>query len=253
MSKGRGNLNQTITGNIRHDDKLGFEYDNNIYGPKSQIDYKNLESFELKIILIGDQGVGKTSIMSKFITNEFKNSYQSTLGVEFKTKELYIDNTTYAKLKIWDTCGAEKFRSITRQYFKNSNGVFLVFDLTEKVTIKNLNVWLKDITDNTDEECVIFLIGNKMDVKTRDIVIADDAKEFANEKNLNYYEVSAKTGSGVVNIFEKITKKIINNIKNERNKNEGKEKIENSNLYIDSNCNKDRGKVEQSRNQMHCC
>ena len=129
----------------------------------------------------------------------------------------------------------------------------MVFDLTEKVSIKNLNVWLKDITDNTDEECVIFLIGNKMDVKTRDIVIADDAKEFANEKNLNYYEVSAKTGSGVVNIFEKITKKIINNIKNERNKNEGKEKIENSNLYIDSNCNKDRGKVEQSRNQMHCC
>ena len=254
MSKGKGNLNQTISGNIGYDANLDIEYDNNnIYGPKSQIDYKNLEIFELKIILVGDQGVGKTSIMSKFITNEFKNAYQSTLGIEFKAKELYIDNSTCAKLKIWDTCGTEKFRSITRQYFKNSNGVFLVFDLTDKETIKKLNVWLKDITDNIDEESVIFLIGNKMDVKTRDITIAEDAKEFANEKKLNYYEVSAKTGSGIVNIFEKITKKIINNIKNERNKNEGNAKILNRNLNIDDYCNKDRGKVEQNRNKMHCC
>ena len=92
-----------------------------------------------------------------------------------------------------------------------------------------------------------------MDVKTRDITIAEDAKEFANEKKLNYYEVSAKTGSGIVNIFEKITKKIINNIKNERNKNEGNAKILNRNLNIDDYCNKDRGKVEQNRNKMHCC
>ena len=190
--------------------------------------------------------------MSKYISNEFKSSYQSTLGVEFKSKEIYIDNSSCARLKIWDTCGQERFRSITRQYFKNSNGVFLVFDLTNGETLKKINVWLRDIKDNiNDDDCVIFLIGNKMDVKTRDISISEEAKQFANDKKINYYEVSAKTGTGVINVFEKITKKMINNIKNENNNNE-ENKIGNKNLNIED-FNKDRGKIEQNRNKVHCC
>ena len=256
MSKEKKILNQTITGNIAmpHNPSMDLDEEINNIGPRSQIDYKNLENFEFKIILIGDPGVGKTSIMSKFILNEFKSSYQSTLGVEFKTKELYINNTACARLKIWDTCGQERFRSITRQYFKNSNGVFLVFDLSNKDTIKKLNIWIKDITDNIDDDCVIFLIGNKMDIKTRDISISEEAKQFANDKKLNYYEVSAKTGSGVINVFEKMTKKLINNIKNQRNAaDEGNNKFINRNLNIEEYSNKDRGKVEVNRNRMTCC
>jgi small GTP-binding protein len=256
MSKEKKILNQTITGNIGmpHNPAMDLDEENNNMGPKSQIDFKNLENYEFKIILIGDPGVGKTSIMSKFILNEFKSSYQSTLGVEFKTKELYINNTSCARLKIWDTCGQERFRSITRQYFKNSNGVFLVFDLSNKDTIKKLNIWLKDVTDNIDDdECVIFLIGNKMDIKTRDITISEEAKQFANDKKLNYYEVSARTGNGITNLFEKLAKKLVNNVKNKRNKDEGNIKNLTRNINIDDYSNRDRGKVEKNRNKFHCC
>ena len=94
MSKERKNLNQTISGNIAisHDPDMDLDSENINQGAKSLIDYKNLEVYEFKIILIGEPGVGKTSIMSKYISNEFKSSYQSTLGVEFKSKEIYIDN-----------------------------------------------------------------------------------------------------------------------------------------------------------------
>ena len=250
MSREKKNLNQTF-GGTPYNNSNDLEQENKNSGPKSQIDYKNLEVFEFKIILIGDPGVGKTSIMSKFILNEFKTSYQSTLGVEFKSKEIYMDNTCCARLKIWDTCGQERFRSITRQYFKNSDGVFLVFDLTNKETTKKLNIWLKDISDNISDDCVIFIIGNKMDVKTRDISISEEAKQFANDKKLNYYEVSAKTGTGVSNAFEKMTKKLISNIKNDRNKNEGSKYL-NRNLNIED-YNKDRGKVERNAYKIHCC
>ena len=153
---------------------------------KTQI--KNIEVFEYKIILVGDPGVGKTSILTKFVTNEFQSVYSSTIGVEFKLKDIYVNNNC-ARLKIWDTCGQEKFRAITRQYFKNSNGVFIVFDLTNKDTIKRLNVWMKDINDNITNDFFVFLIGNKVDIKDRDISISEEAKQFANNQKINYYEV----------------------------------------------------------------
>lgn len=249
-------LNQTISGNIGHNNPT-MDIDNennNIKAPKSQIDTKNLETYDFKIILIGEPGVGKTAIMSRFITNEFKNMYQSTLGVEFKTKDLYIDNTACVRLNVWDTCGQERFRAITRQYFKNSHGVLLVFDLTVKETIKKLNVWMNDIQDNIGDECVIFLIGNKSDVKMRDISISEEAKEFAKDKKIIYYEVSAKTGAGIINVFEKMSKKLIENIENEKSKKETNKTTDflEKNIVID-NFNKDRGKVEQQRSSFRCC
>ena len=187
---------------------------------RSHIDIKNLQNFEFKVILIGESGVGKSSIMTKFITNEFKSAYQSTLGIEFKVKEMLIDNEIYARLRIWDTCGQERFRAITRQYFQNAQGVLLVFDLTSKDTVKKLNDWLNDLNQHVTEDCVIFVIGNKLDIKTRDISISEEAKQFANDKKLNYFEVSAKTGSGIANIFEKMTRKIVNNVKSKANDND---------------------------------
>jgi small GTP-binding protein len=251
MSKGKANLNQTVTGNIGQD--YNMEIESNNKGAKSQIDIKNLEIFEFKVILIGESGVGKTSIMLKFITNEFKATCQSTLGIEFKVKDVIVDNTAGAKLRIWDTCGQERFRAITRQYFKNSDGVLLVFDLTSQDTVKKLNNWLNDVSEHVNEDCVIFVVGNKMDVKTRDISISELAKGFANDKKLNYYEVSARTGNGITNLFEKLAKKLVNNVKNKRNKDEGNIKNLTRNINIDDYSNRDRGKVEKNRNKFHCC
>jgi len=253
----RNNLNQTL--NLNTDDpELDIVDDKEDFIAKSQMDIKNLEIFEYKIILVGDPGVGKTSIMTKFVSNEFQNTYLSTIGVEFKSKEIHINNNTCARLKIWDTCGQEKFRAITRQYFKNSEGVFVVFDLTNKETIKKLDIWMKDIKDNIDNDYFIFLIGNKSDVKERDLTIAEEAKQFAINKKINYYEVSAKTGSGIYNIFEKMASKLINKKKIEKSKEEiNTDKIDienkiNKNFNLDE-YNHDRGTIEPVEKKSRCC
>ena len=253
----RNNLNQTL--NLNTDDpELDIVDDKEDFIAKSQMDIKNLEVFEYKIILVGDPGVGKTSIMTKFVSNEFQNTYLSTIGVEFKSKEIHINNNTCARLKIWDTCGQEKFRAITRQYFKNSEGVFVVFDLTNKETIKKLDIWMKDIKDNIDNDYFIFLIGNKSDVKERDLTIAEEAKQFAINKKINYYEVSAKTGSGIYNIFEKMASKLINKKKIEKSKEEiNTDKIDienkiNKNFNLDE-YNHDRGTIEPVEKKSRCC
>ena len=253
----RNNLNQTL--NLNTDDpELDIVDDKEDFIAKSQMDIKNLEIFEYKIILVGDPGVGKTSIMTKFVSNEFQNTYLSTIGVEFKSKEIHINNNTCARLKIWDTCGQEKFRAITRQYFKNSEGVFVVFDLTNKETIKKLDIWMKDIKDNIDNDYFIFLIGNKSDVKERDLTIAEEAKQFAINKKINYYEVSAKTGSGIYNIFEKMASKLINKKKIEKSKEEiNTDKIDienkiNKNFNLDE-YNHDRGTIEHVEKKSRCC
>ena len=251
----RNNLNQSLYLN-RNDPAMDIINDKENFFAKSEMDLKNLEVFEYKIILIGDPGVGKTSIMTKFVSNEFQNTYLSTIGVEFKLKEIYINNNTCARLKIWDTCGQEKFRAITRQYFKNSEGVFIVFDLSNRETIKRLNVWMKDIQDNIDNDFFIFLVGNKTDIKERDLTISEEAKQFAINKKINYYEVSAKTGSGIYNIFEKMASKLINKEKIERNKKEvNVDKIDNKiskNFNIDD-YNFQRGEIEPSEKKSRCC
>ena len=206
---------------------------------KTQI--KNIEVFEYKIILVGDPGVGKTSILTKFVTNEFQSVYSSTIGVEFKLKDIYVNNNC-ARLKIWDTCGQEKFRAITRQYFKNSNGVFIVFDLTNK--------------DNITNDFFVFLIGNKVDIKDRDISISEEAKQFANNKKINYYEVSAKTGSGIYNVFEKMANKLVSKDKMDKSRDSkiNPIKLGNKSLNIDD-YNKDRGIIlsDDDKSISKCC
>ena len=245
-------MNQSVNLNMDNPD-LDVLNDKDDFYAKTQI--KNLEVFEYKIILVGDPGVGKTSILTKFTLNEFQSVYSSTIGVEFKLKDIYVNNYC-ARLKIWDTCGQEKFRSITRQYFKNSNGVFIVFDLTNKDTIKRLNVWMKDINDNITNDFFVFLIGNKVDIKDRDISISEEAKQFANNQKINYYEVSAKTGSGIYNVFEKMANKLVTKDKMDKNR-EGRInplKLGSKNLNIDD-YNKDRGTVlsDDDKSISKCC
>ena len=216
----------------------------------SEINYSNMEEFEFKIILLGDVAVGKTSLINKFVFNKFQNSYNATMGIEFKSKELYIDSTCYAKLKIWDTCGQERFRAITRQYFKNTNGVLLVFDLSNRQTLHKLNSWLEDIRNNLDENSVIFLVGNKCDLTERDVGIAEQGKMFAKKNDLVYHEVSAKNGTGIVNLFEQISKKLVKNIKDKRNKKKSNKDLDNA-FKIDNYGRSNRGKVEKTKRG--CC
>ena len=247
------NLNQSFTDRPKiNNDQNNYDAEQNNILAKSHFDFKGMENFQFKIILLGEAGVGKSSIIRKFITNEFKTIYQATIGVEFKTKDIYIGNSYSVKLNIWDTCGQEKFRAITRQYYNNSNGVFLIYDLSDKSSFEKLDVWLNDIKDNMSNDIIIFIIGNKLDIKNRDISISEEGKIFANKNKLPYYEISAKNGTGVYNIFEKISRQIIEQIKEQRMIKEEQNKQFNRKLTLD-NYNKDRGKVEKSESSIHCC
>ena len=152
---------------------------------------------------MGDSNVGKTSILNKFIDGTFTNKMACTINVEFKAKNLKIDQNLYAKLSIYDTAGQEKYRSLTRQYYRNVNGVILVFDLTNEISFTKLNGWVKEIDDNAGNVEVI-LVGNKSDLKDRKIK-KSEAEKYAKEKNFKYIETSAFEGINILLLFEELS------------------------------------------------
>jgi small GTP-binding protein len=166
-------------------------------------DMENSKCCEFNVILIGDSGVGKTSILAKFIEGNFENNKKCTIDVEFKTKNLKIDKDLYAKLTIFDTAGQERYRSLTKQYYHLAHGIVLVFDLTEENSFNSLNKWIKEIDDNT-KNVEVMLVGNKSDLKNR-AIINSKAEQFAHEKNFKYIETSAKEGTNVLLLFEELS------------------------------------------------
>lgn len=173
----------------------------------------NKLSFEFKVILIGDVYVGKTSILSRFTENKYVKDYKCSVGTEFKVKSINVDENTIANLKVWDTCGDEKFRSVTRQYYRDIDGVILVYDLTKRETFDSLTDWINDISDNSPKNATIFIIGNKSDLRNDRKVQTSEGVAFAKEKGLDYLEVSAKTGNNIYLLFEKLSDVLVKKIK----------------------------------------
>ena len=212
-------------------------------------DSLNLQTFyKLKIILIGDSGVGKTSLLSRYMGEEFVANKKCTLNAQFKIKSIKIDDSTSAQITIWDTCGQEKFRSMTSQYFKEAHGIILMFDVCDKRSFADLDIWLKEIKAKAEKDDVsIILVGNKIDLKFRNISY-EDAKNFANNKDLNYYETSSKEGTNIESPFENITKDIIEKM-NRKNQfeNEVKEKVSLNSVRAV------RGKERKREKELKCC
>lgn len=178
----------------------------------SSLPSQQITTHQFKLIMLGDVAVGKTSIVTRFVDNEFKSTYHCTVGVEYKVKSLKLDPYTNVNLKIWDTCGEEKYRTITRQYYRDTNGVVLVFDLTNKNSFDKLSIWLNDIKEYGPSDTCIILVGNKSDVQDRKLSLFEEGKKLAMNYKMPYIEVSAKTGTNVLAMFENITKKMIDNI-----------------------------------------
>ena len=156
--------------------------------------------YSLKYVVIGDSGVGKTNIVQRYIENKFNSSFNSTIGVEFQVKIKTYNNIKY-KMQIWDTGGQERFRSITNLYYRNTCVVFLVFSYDIQSSFQNLEMWF----ENAQNECqndklIIYLVGNKIDVKNYD-VNKEDVVKFANVHKLKYIDISAKTGEGIEELF----------------------------------------------------
>jgi len=149
--------------------------------------------YRLKTILLGSIAVGKTSLLNRFVSNKFSNDYICSLGVEYKVKSIIIDNSTIVDLQIWDTCGQEKFRTITRQYYQNSSAVILMFDLTNKNSFDEVVNWIADVQNFGPEDCICAIVGNKMDLKEDRKITFEEGVKLAKSFNYDYFEISAKS------------------------------------------------------------
>jgi len=159
--------------------------------------------FLFKVVLIGDSGVGKSNLLSRFTRNEFNLDSKSTIGVEFATRTLSIDDKTI-KAQIWDTAGQERYRAITSAYYRGAVGALLVYDIAKHSSFVNATRWLKELRDHADAKIIIMLVGNKSDLKHLRAVPTDEAKALAVENNLLFVETSALDASNVESAFQTI-------------------------------------------------
>jgi Ras-related protein Rab-2A len=158
--------------------------------------YKHL----FKYIIVGDTAVGKSCLLQQFTDNRFQPVHDLTIGVEFGSKTIMIDNNA-VKLQIWDTAGQEKFRSITRSYYRGAAGCLLVYDITRKETFDHLQSWLEDCRKYASQNITIILVGNKADLESKRMVSRAEGEDFARSNNLAFLETSAKTSENVDQAF----------------------------------------------------
>ena len=181
-----------------------------------------------KILLIGDSKVGKTCLISRYAIGVFNEDYISTIGFDNRQKEEIINNEKVL-VRIFDTAGQERFKSITANYLRNAEGVILVYDLTSTESFESLKFWIESIKNNlgNDEPIPIIIIGNKIDLEGAREINKSVAEKFAKDNNYKYFETSAKTGEGVDDAFREIVKQILGrNDKFDDEKEENTVKIE---------------------------
>ncbi|XP_059661471.1 ras-related protein RABA1f-like [Cornus florida] len=160
-----------------------------------------------KLVLIGDSGVGKSNLLSRFARNEFSLESKSTIGVEFATRSIRVDDKV-VKAQIWDTAGQERYRAITSAYYRGAVGALIVYDVTRHVTFENVERWLKELRDHTDSNIAIMLVGNKADLRHLRAVSTEDAKAFAERENTFFMETSALESLNVDNAFTEVLTQI---------------------------------------------
>ena len=169
-------------------------------------DNNQLPELKLKILIIGDSSVGKTSLLLKYVDNFFPETHMATIGVEYKDKK--INTPKYrVTLNIWDTAGQERFKSITKSFFNKTNGILFVYDITSEETFAGVKNWIKDSEPYGKFQSV--LCGNKVDLEGQRKVKIDTLKEFGLKKKMEVFETSAKTGTKVNEAFEKLVDLIL--------------------------------------------
>lgn len=170
----------------------------------------NEYDYLFKILLIGDSGVGKSSILVQFVDKTFNNSYMSTIGVDFKIKTIDIDGKAI-KLQIWDTAGQERFRTITSSYYRGAHGIILVYDITDVESFNNIKQWLNEVDKYADKNVQKIIIGNKVDLDNKRFVLFETANAFCNNLDIPFMEVSAKKSADIEKVFLTFAKEIKHN------------------------------------------
>ena len=197
----------------------------------------------IKILTLGDTMVGKSSIVVRFSDNKFDDNIFSTIGIDFKTKFMKMGDSM-VKVLIWDTAGQEKFQNIAKNYYKGANGVLLVYDISNRKSFERVGFWLKELKENNKlDDLYLYLVGNKKDLEEKRMISTDEGKKFAEDNNIHFIEVSAKTGEGVREVFNNVLNGALDKIKKDTEKDDGEEKVRLSSFR----------KIEKKEKNNMCC
>ncbi|XP_005280758.1 ras-related protein Rab-25 [Terrapene carolina triunguis] len=172
-------------------------------------------NFVFKVVLIGESGVGKTNLLSRFTRNEFNHDSRTTIGVEFSTRTVMVGNAM-VKAQIWDTAGLERYRAITSAYYRGAVGALLVFDITKHQTYNVVERWLKELYDHAEATIIVMLVGNKTDLAQAREVPTEEAKMFAENNGLLFIETSALDSTNVEQAFETILRDIFSKVQKQQ-------------------------------------
>ena len=167
--------------------------------------------FLYKILILGDYSVGKTSFLNRYVSNSFLSKTLSTLGVEYVLKNAKMKDGSIVKLQIWDTVGQERFRTITKSFFKGAHAIVLIFSVIDSDSFNNVRKWITQIKDSADKDVILILAGNKNDCEDRK-VDKSEAEELANEFDIKYFDCSAKTGENINKAFEELIETMVKTV-----------------------------------------
>ena len=167
------------------------------------------QAIEIKLLTLGDTSVGKSSFIIKFIDDKFSYNYIATMGLDFKQKIIELDNGELVKLRIFDTAGQERFKSISINFIKKADGILLLYDITNRSSFESVNKWIESIREVADEKISIILIGNKCDLEKERKISKDEGEAKSAEFNLPFFETSCKEGINIKEVFLKISEEII--------------------------------------------
>jgi len=165
-------------------------------------------STTFKLLVVGDAGVGKTCLITRFVDDTFSSTCKSTIGVDFKATSIEMDGAS-VQLQVWDTAGQERFRALTTSYYRGAHGVIVVYDVTDQASFDHLSSWMKDVDLYSGEEVTKLLIGNKDDVPEGKVVDTNEAREFAKEHNMLFMEASAMRATNVSAAFRLLVAEVM--------------------------------------------
>ena len=167
--------------------------------------FKNIN---YKFVLVGDSAVGKSSIATRYVSDDFYEFQEPTIGAAFLAKTIEMDDKKI-KLEIWDTAGQEIYRSLAPMYYRNASGAIVIYDVTKKDSFDGAKSWIAEILRRGNPDCVIALLGNKYDLSNEIKVDYDKVKEYITKNNIIHFYCSAKTGKNIKQVFDSIIKKLI--------------------------------------------
>ncbi|KAG0742124.1 hypothetical protein G6F57_009799 [Rhizopus arrhizus] len=158
---------------------------------------------KFKLVFLGEQSVGKTSLITRFMYDTFDNSYQATIGIDFLSKTMYLEDRT-VRLQLWDTAGQERFRSLIPSYIRDSSVAVVVYDITNRISFQNTSKWIEDVRAERGLEVIIVLVGNKTDLNDKREVTLEEGEKKASDSGVLFIETSAKAGHNVKSLFKRI-------------------------------------------------